>query len=107
MLKKHVLHVESYPATPDMAEEFNKWYEEVHVPEIVALDGFVAARRWAPAEADGPYVTQYELEGDPHAAVANIRAASAAGKLNMSATLQTDPVPVMRILEVTEYHPLA
>ncbi|MBA2947844.1 DUF4286 family protein [Streptomyces himalayensis] len=105
-MAKHILHVESWPASPEAMEEFNRWYDEVHLPEVVALDGFVAARRYAPKEGYGPYVTQYEIEGDPEEAVKSVSAAAAAGKLNMSDTMRMDPVPKMRIMEVvTEYRP--
>lgn len=98
--KKYILHVESYPSSPERADEFNKWYEEVHLPDCLAVDGYVSAVRYAPVDGEGPYITQYTLAGDPHQAVANMRAASAAGKLNMSDCLQLDPVPVMKIMEV-------
>ncbi|MGW3312960.1 hypothetical protein ACWDG9_41000 [Streptomyces sp. NPDC001073] len=48
-------------------EEFEKWYWGTHIPEILELPGFVAAR---PYRAAGPpegaphrYVTVYEVEG--------------------------------------------
>ena len=102
---KHYLMVESYPSHPMRVEEFNVWYDEVHVPEVVALDGFVGATRLAPADADGgAFVVLYELEGDPHQAVRNVHAAAAAKQLNMSDVLSLGPIPKMRIMEVhSEY----
>ncbi|MFD7205460.1 hypothetical protein [Streptomyces sp. NPDC059893] len=49
-------------------EEFRKWYWETHIPEILALPGFVAARRLRAADTvtDGVpyrYATVYEVEG--------------------------------------------
>jgi hypothetical protein len=100
---KTILHVETWPSSPDRADEYNRWYDEVHLPEVLALDGFVSARRYAPVGDDGPYITEFELEGDPSAAIAAVVAAGTDGRLNMSDALQTDPRPKMRVLRlVTE-----
>ncbi|MGV9746017.1 hypothetical protein ACWDTG_13995 [Rhodococcus zopfii] len=102
---KHYLLVESYPSHPERLEEFNTWYDEVHIPEVVALDRFVGATRLSPADADGgPSVTLYELEGDPQVAKANVHTAAAAKQLNMSDSLSYGPIPKMRIMQVrSEY----
>jgi hypothetical protein len=43
--------------------EFNAWYDEEHVPLRLAVPGFLNARRYKAAEADGPrYLALYELE---------------------------------------------
>ncbi len=49
-----IIHVESRPSSPDRDQEYNTWYDEVHIPELVALDGFVSARRLRPSTATGP-----------------------------------------------------
>lgn len=102
---KHYLLVESHPSHPDRLDEFNKWYDEVHIPEVVALDGFVAGTRLVAADPDGgPSVTLYELEGDPHKAKENVHIAAAAKQLNMSDSLSYGPIPTMRIMAVkSEY----
>jgi hypothetical protein len=96
---KTILHVETWPSSPDRVDEFNRWYDEVHLPQVLALDGFVSARRFAPTD-DGPYVIVYELEGDGQAAVQGVIAAGASGKLEMSDVLQLDPRPKMRLMRV-------
>jgi hypothetical protein len=98
-----ILHVQTRPSSPDRADEYNKWYDEVHLPQVLALDGFVSARRYAPIDDDGPYITEFELSGDPKAAIQTVVAAGASGKLTMSDAMQLDPRPEMRILKlVTE-----
>ena len=97
---KTILHVETRPSSPDRADEYNKWYDEVHIPQVLALDGFVSARRWGPIDGDGPYITQYELSGDPNAAIQTVVAAGASGQLTMSDSMQLDPRPEMRILRL-------
>jgi hypothetical protein len=99
-MAKGIIHVETRPTSPDRDQEYNTWYDEVHLPELVALDGFVSARRLRPVDGDGPYLALYEIEGDDlQAIVDNMRAN--ARRLHMSDALQLDPPPVMRLLEVT------
>jgi hypothetical protein len=43
-MAKGIILVESFPSSPDRDEEYNTWYDEVHLGELVALDGFVSAR---------------------------------------------------------------
>ena len=103
----HIFQVESFPSSPDRVDEFGRWYDEVHLPEVLTVDGFVSARRMAPIDEGGPFIAQYVLEGDPHQAVINLRAAAAAGKLTMSDVLCLDPLPVMHLLEIVSEHPSA
>jgi hypothetical protein len=51
--------------------EFNDWYDNHHVPDVLAVPGFVAAQRFrADAAAPGhPYLAIYEIEGDARAAM--------------------------------------
>ncbi|WP_405864259.1 hypothetical protein [Streptomyces sp. NBC_00005] len=102
----YILHVESRPVGDEVLDEFNRWYEEVHLPEVVALDGFVSAVRYSPVKRGGPYITHYAIEGDPELAVKNVTAAAADGRLRMSDTVSMDPVPRVQIMKVAvEYRP--
>jgi len=102
---KGIIHVETRPSSPEREEDYNAWYDKVHLPELVALDGFVSARRLRPVNADGPYLALYEIEGDNLQAILDNMVANA-GQLHMSDALQLDPPPVMRLLEVTtDYKP--
>ncbi|WP_204079700.1 DUF4286 family protein [Mycobacterium riyadhense] len=104
-MAKGIIHVESRPSSPDRDQEYNTWYDEVHIPELVALDGFVSARRLRPVDGDGSYVALYEIEADDLQTVLQ-NMLDNARNLHMSDALQFDPPPVMRLLEVTsEYHP--
>lgn len=48
-------------------DEFNRWYNELHIPERIALDGYVSARRFKLSEGEFPkYLCIWELE-DPSA----------------------------------------
>lgn len=103
-MAKGIIYVETRPSAPDRELEYNTWYDEVHIPELVALDGFFAARRLRPVNGAGPYVALYEIEGDDLQAILDNMVASA-GQLHMSDALQLDPPPVMRLLEVTSAYP--
>ncbi|MDT5348454.1 MAG: hypothetical protein QOH91_1741 [Mycobacterium sp.] len=99
-MAKGIIHVETRPSAPDREQEYNTWYDEVHIPELLALDGFVSARRLRPVDGEGPYLALYEIEGDDLQTILN-NMVSNAGQLHMSDALQLDPRPVMRLLEVT------
>jgi hypothetical protein len=103
-MARGIILVESWPSSPEREQEYNTWYDEIHLPELVALDGFVSARRLRPVNGDGPYVALYEIEGDNLQAVLDNMIANA-GQLHMSDALQLDPAPIPRLLETTiDYH---
>lgn len=63
--------VESEPGDPDEEAEYNRWYRDVHIPQLLAVPGFVSARRFkvrqeiATGVSPKPaYLTVYELEAD-------------------------------------------
>jgi hypothetical protein len=43
--------------------EFNRWYDDEHVPERMALPGFLAARRYTNLREGPKYIALYELDG--------------------------------------------
>lgn len=102
-MAKGIMYVESWPTSPDREQEYNTWYDEVHIPQLLTLDGIVGARRLRPVDGKGPYVAIYELEGDDLQAILDNMIANA-GKLNMSDALLLDPAPVPRLLETTTEH---
>jgi hypothetical protein len=69
---KGIFLVVSQPMSPEDDAEFNRWYDEHHVPDSLLLPGFVRARRFRlakeqllPERATAPgfeYVTIYELD---------------------------------------------
>lgn len=46
----------------DDEEEFNRWYDEEHIPELLAIPGFRSARRLRNSDEPHNYLTIYELE---------------------------------------------
>jgi hypothetical protein len=44
-------------------EDFNRWYDDEHVPMIAAIPGVLRARRWRATEGTPRYIALYELAG--------------------------------------------
>lgn len=106
-MPKGILYVETHPTSPEEAEQFNQWYNEVHLPEIVAVSGYVSARRFAPRIDGAPYIALYEMESDDLQKTADDMMAMAdRGEFQMSGTLQTDPPAVVHVWhEIASYNP--
>lgn len=82
-------------------DAFNTWYDEVHVPEVLAVDGVVAAQRYSLAIEDAPaaegapevppsahrYLAVYELKGDPNAIMNDFVTQVMTGQMVLSETL--------------------
>ena len=62
-------------------DEFNEWYDNVHIPELLAVPGMLSAQRYTLHEAemyrmeggrppDHRYAIIYEMEGDVDAIMA-------------------------------------
>jgi len=87
-------------------DEFLQWYGDVHIPEILQLSGFTAARRFTRVgESAHPYLAVYELEADDiTAAQAAIGAAAQAGQLQMSDAMSMDPPPKMELFALLDEH---
>ncbi|HKT76521.1 MAG TPA: hypothetical protein VJQ78_07295 [Sphingobium sp.] len=47
-------------------EAYNRWYDEVHIPDLKAVPGIVSARRFKTMQPDAkwPYAAVYEIETD-------------------------------------------
>jgi hypothetical protein len=57
---KNLLAVWMQPTAANEAE-FNHWYDDEHVPERMALPGFLAARRYVNLREGPKYIALYEL----------------------------------------------
>jgi hypothetical protein len=74
---------------PERDDEFNRWYDDVHLADVLAVPGMVAARRYrlsGPAPSDQPiaarYLVIYELDTDD---VEGVRARIAANRDRITA----------------------
>ena len=98
-MAKTLLLVESKPESAQLVEEYHKWHEQIHIPEMLSVDGFVSARRWQ-ADDGGPFVTLYEIDTDIDTARANLKAALGDGRMSKPVAVQTQPPPVMRYMSL-------
>jgi hypothetical protein len=62
-----IVLVEASCADQAREDEFNEWYNQVHLPDVLETPGIVRALRYeniAPAEGQGKYLAVYEVETD-------------------------------------------
>jgi hypothetical protein len=101
---KGIMVVQSSPSGPDREDEYNDWYDNTHIPQIRAIPGFTAARRYkltGLGTQDAPaYLAIYHIEADDLAIpVAELRARSRSGQHTASDALSLDPPPVVAVYE--------
>lgn len=94
-MAKSVLLVESRPASPQLVDDYNKWHDDVHIPEMLTIDGFSSARRWR-SEDGQTFITLYEIDADVDTAKASLRAAFESGRMSKPVAVEVKPPPVMR-----------
>jgi hypothetical protein len=88
-------------------DEFNDWYDEVHLREVLAVPGFVGARRFRAVPSvrgalpDQPYLAIYEIEADDLDAVQQALTA-AATTMDISPTLDRSKAAVFTYQLMTE-----
>jgi hypothetical protein len=66
-MEKYLLVVESNCTDPEREEEFNDWYNNVHIPDVLEAEGHIKAERFElinPVEGKGKYLAIYEIESD-------------------------------------------
>lgn len=66
-MEKWLLTVESNCCDPSREKEFNDWYDNIHLPDILETPGFIRAVRYentSPAEGQGKFIAMYEIETD-------------------------------------------
>jgi hypothetical protein len=95
MSHEYTLIVYTSPAD-GREEEYNAWYDDVHLPEFTALPGVISGRRFkvaAPASDGKPtYAAVYELSSDADAVMAAMNAGIKAGTVHMSDTVDPSSV---------------
>ncbi|MGV0645756.1 hypothetical protein ABQE44_20385 [Mycolicibacterium sp. XJ2546] len=95
MTERFIQIVYSNPAEGKTDAEFNEWYDNVHIPELLATPGMVSATRYDLLDAqiyhvpggfvpDHRYLCIYEMEGNVDAIMEKIVAGVAEGKINMA-----------------------
>lgn len=58
------IHIVRIDITPEQEDAFNRWYDEVHLPAILACPGWLSGKRYMAID-DGPrYAAVYTIAGD-------------------------------------------
>lgn len=94
---------------PDREDEYNDWYSNVHLHDVLSADGFVAAQRFKLTSVDlnsqpaSPYMAIYEIEADdPNAALNQLPAAALSGAMVMSDSLDSAEAKTFLYQPITE-----
>ena len=104
-MPRGVFVVQAVPSSQERKEEFNRWYDTVHVPQLLQIPGFVRARRFRAVDppGDGPYeefLAIYDFDVDDVGEVSDaILAAAERGDLTHSDVLRWDPPPRTQVFE--------
>jgi len=71
MASSGVWIIESNCIDTEREADFNRWYNEIHIPDLLATECFVAAYRFESqsGQGGGRYLALYETNGDPVEAV--------------------------------------
>ncbi len=86
--------------------EYNEWYTDVHLGEVVGIPGFISAQRFELADTQmGPegqhrYLALYEVEGDPAEALAALKRARP--DLQMSHALDSTTISARMFTAITD-----
>jgi hypothetical protein len=96
-VSKGTMVVQARPESPEALERFDRWYDEVHIPELLTVEGFVSARRLRAADGES-FLTIYEVH-DVAAAQSALAAARTAGGMTPPDGLQLDPPPSVQWFE--------
>jgi hypothetical protein len=68
-------------------DEYNKWYDEVHLSDVLAVPGIVSGRRYelAPGgRGEHRFLAVYDVEGDPREAVRELISRMKTGEIPLS-----------------------
>ena len=57
-----VILVTTVDVTPGSEAEFNRWYNETHLPEVMECPGFLSAARYECVQGEPRFMAVYRLE---------------------------------------------
>jgi len=56
-----IVYITATEPEPDWEEEFNRWYDEEHIPNLRGVPGYLSARRYIAVEGEPKYMAFYEI----------------------------------------------
>ena len=94
-------------------DEFNKWYDTVHLPEVLAVPGMISAQRCklkvTKVGSEGGmspethrYSVVYEMDGEPDEVMGIIRDQVAKGEMHMSDAVDLSSIQMLWWTQVGE-----
>ena len=96
MAKRLMLALSNAAAGRD--KEFNDWYDEVHIPDVLSVEGVLSATRFE-LESDDPaaahrYLTVYELDREGPAVMGDIIEGMASGSFAASDSIDASTASI-------------
>lgn len=89
-------------------DEYNAWYTDIHIPDVVRCEGFTGGQRFKVGEGfDAPhkYMAIYEMEtDDPAAVIAGMTAKAGTPALSISPALDADGVAMTLYKVISPHH---
>jgi len=101
-MPKALLLVQSQASDPDREDEYHKWYDETHLPQVCEIPGITGARRYSLASGSitsddsslPAHLAIYEIDTDDvESVLGELVARAGDGRIEMSDVLQLDPTP--------------
>ncbi|HTE86961.1 MAG TPA: hypothetical protein VK821_19785 [Dehalococcoidia bacterium] len=56
-----LIYITATDPDPDWEAEFNRWYDEEHIPNLRSVPGYFSARRYVAVEGEPKYMAIYEI----------------------------------------------
>lgn len=63
-LETDVISLVTVDIAKSKEEEFNRWYNDVHVPEVLACPGWLWGARYQALDGEPRYLALYEMESE-------------------------------------------
>jgi hypothetical protein len=114
-MQRGVLIAVTNPSSPDREADYNRWYDEKHLPEVLAMPGIQSARRYRGLDLEIPEavggatlgmrnIAIYEMESEDLAeTMQNVWRSVAEGEMELDDSLETDPAPGQQVfLQIAE-----
>jgi hypothetical protein len=80
-------------------DEYNVWYDDVHLPEFTALPGVINGRRFKVAgDAKPRYAAIYELSAHPDEVMAAMNEGIKSGTVHWTDTLDTASLSMITLM---------
>ena len=103
-MPKYKMLVFTNPTKGGDEANYNKWYNEQHIPDVCRIEGFTGAQRFKNT-IDGitNYLAIYEVDApDAAAAIANLTSKAGTDEMVMTDDLDVEGTSVMVYEELTE-----